>query len=123
MREQLVADYASFTNSFVEPRDERVRAMLAERDSEGRQWPEPWISLNPSFEPGGTVNELVDCGLLHAECARIFRVKTDRSDTGLGRPIASHGVCAPTCWWMSSRQRGRGQLPIWSPIGWTDGAT
>src|SRR4249919_2039394 len=49
VREQLVADYSSFTSSFVEPRDERIKELLDRRDEDGGQWPEPWLSLNPNF--------------------------------------------------------------------------
>ena len=59
VREQLVADYSSFTSSFVEPRDSRIKKLLEDRDELGSQWPEPWLSLNPNFESGGTVDELV----------------------------------------------------------------
>lgn len=90
VREQLVADYSSFTSSFVEPRDSRIKKLLEDRDELGSQWPEPWLSLNPNFESGGTVDELVAAGLLHPEAAKIFRVKADQSDTGIGKPIAFH---------------------------------
>jgi hypothetical protein len=90
IREQLVTDYSSFTSSFVEPRDDRIKTLLAKRDENGSQWPEPWLSLNPNFESGGTVDELVAAGLLHHEAAKIFRAKANRSDTGTGTPIRFH---------------------------------
>ena len=90
VREQLVADYSSFTSSFVEPRDPDIKALLAKRDENGSQWPEPWLSLNPNFASGGTVDELVSSGILHPESAKIFRAKTHDADTGTGTPIAFH---------------------------------
>lgn len=57
--------------------------------AEGVQWPDPLLSLNPSFASGGSVPDLVDKGLLHAECARIFRRKSDRHDLGRD-PIVLH---------------------------------
>lgn len=45
--------------------------------SSGELWPEPLMQLNPSFAHGGTIDELVDQGLLHEECRRIFRAKKD----------------------------------------------
>jgi len=90
VREQLVADYSSFTSSFVEPRDNRIKKLLEDRDELGSQWPEPWLSLNPNFESGGTVDELVAAGLLHPEAAKVFRVKADQADAGIGKPIAFH---------------------------------
>jgi ATP-dependent helicase YprA (DUF1998 family) len=82
VREQLVRDYRSFTAAFVEPRDERIREFIDRQLAEGAQWPDPWLSLNPSFAGGGTVTELVEAGLLHPECDRIFRIKDHRADTG-----------------------------------------
>lgn len=90
VREQLVKDYSSFTSSFVEPRDERIKALLAKREESNSQWPEPWLSLNPNFESGGTVDELVDLGLLTAEAAKIFRAKSHKNDLGLDKPISFH---------------------------------
>lgn len=82
VREQLISDYRSFTAAFVEPRDERISAFLAEQLAAGQQWPDPWLSLNPNFASGGSVSELVDAGLLHPECERIFRVKDHEHDAG-----------------------------------------
>jgi ATP-dependent helicase YprA (DUF1998 family) len=82
VREQVVDDYAAFTSAFVAPRDERIRAFVDEELAGGRQWPDPWLSLNPSFASGGSVSELVAGGTLHSECQRIFRVKDRPSDTG-----------------------------------------
>ncbi|WP_313949962.1 DEAD/DEAH box helicase [Frankia casuarinae] len=50
------------------------------------RWPDPWISLNPAFASGGTVDELVGTGLLHPDCGRFFRVKRDSGDPG-GRSL------------------------------------
>lgn len=72
---QLIADYRDFTSAFVSPRDARIKALVEERLSSGAQWPDPWVSLNPSFAPGGTVTDLIAEGLLHPECERIFRNK------------------------------------------------
>jgi hypothetical protein len=82
IHEQLIADYRSFTSGFVEIRDRRIAELVESRLDEGRQWPDPWLSLNPSFAPGGSVAELVHGGVLHPECERIFRVKANRDDPG-----------------------------------------
>ncbi len=89
VREQLVRDYRSFTAAFVEPRDDRIAAFIVQRLAEGSQWPEPWLSVNPNFAGGGTVDELADAGVLHDECRRIFRVKQGLDDPG-SRSITFH---------------------------------
>lgn len=82
VREQLVADYRSFTAGTVDVRDERLRELVDRQLDEGVQWPEPWLSLNPSFASGGTIDELVSVGALHPECATVFRSKTGPEDRG-----------------------------------------
>ncbi|SNR46794.1 protein of unknown function [Haloechinothrix alba] len=82
VREQLVDDYRQFTSSFVDPRNERLAEHVRVRMDSGEQWPDPYLSLNPNFAPGGTVGELVEEGLLHPECERIFRLKQEQADPG-----------------------------------------
>jgi superfamily II DNA/RNA helicase len=82
IREKLISDYRAFTSGFVDVRDHRLKEHVQERLDTGEQWPDPWLSLNPSFEPGGTISEVVQQGLLHPECDRIFRVKLDAQDPG-----------------------------------------
>src|ERR1700761_7174485 len=43
------------------------------RMSRGYQWPDPWLSLNPSFASGGPISDLVTAGLLQPECERTLR--------------------------------------------------
>ncbi len=54
----------------------------------GRFWPSPLIELDPNFESGGYVDDLVDAGVLHPECGRIFRIKGE--DGPPGDPIRLH---------------------------------
>lgn len=89
VHEQVIADYRAFTSGFVEVRDRRIKELIDRQFAEGVQWPDPWLSLNPSFASGRAVPELVEQGLLHAECARIFRRKNDRHDLGRD-PIVLH---------------------------------
>nr|MDA8072761.1 hypothetical protein [Actinomycetota bacterium] len=89
LRKALVDDYRSFTGSFVQPRDVRIRAFLEERLANADQWPDPWLSLNPSFASGGTPAELAKAGLLDRDCERIFRRKEHPEDPGRD-PIVFH---------------------------------
>ncbi len=86
---RLIADYGAFTSSLVQVRDDRIATHLSDERERGVRWPDPWLSLNPSFEPGGTITELVHDGLLHPECERLFRAKTDPDDPG-SRPLILH---------------------------------
>jgi superfamily II DNA/RNA helicase len=74
VRDQLIEDYQEFTGSFVDIHDKRIREHVADRMESGYQWPDPWLSLNPSFASGGTVSDLVQQGLLQPVAKDIFRL-------------------------------------------------
>ena len=59
LRDTTIEDYRDFIRGFVNIRDPRVRQEVDRALDEGRLWPEPWLSLNPKFEPGGTISDLV----------------------------------------------------------------
>ncbi|WP_104116843.1 DEAD/DEAH box helicase [Arthrobacter sp. B1805] len=84
IRNELIDGYRSFTEGFVDIQDDRIRKTVSELADQGRQWPDPWLSLNPSFQSGGSVDELVDRGILHEQCREIFRSKKDMKDRGSG---------------------------------------
>lgn len=89
LRARLVSDYRSYTRSFIKIRDERISEYVDHALGAGAFWPEPLLQLNPTFLPGGTVDDLVAQGTLHVECARIFRI--DKSDTDLtGKQLLLH---------------------------------
>ena len=81
LRDQLINDYASYASSFIEIQDERIFQKVHQSLAEGIFWPDPLIQLNPSFQPGGTVSELVAQGILHPECERIFTRGKERQQT------------------------------------------
>ena len=56
---QLISDYQAFTEGFVNAREGRVAEVIEALSADGVQWPDPWLSLNPSFASGGTIDELV----------------------------------------------------------------
>lgn len=84
LRHQVVSEYADYVGGFIEIRDPRLRAQVQGRLAEGFLWPAPLIQLNPFFEPGESIAELIRLGILHAECERIFRRKpTPSEDHGI----------------------------------------
>src|SRR2546425_12728031 len=72
LRDQLIQEYAAYTSSFVQIRDQQIKAYVDQCLATGVLWPEPLIQLNPSFEPGAWIDELVYAGVLHTEGSRIF---------------------------------------------------
>jgi ATP-dependent helicase YprA (DUF1998 family) len=77
LRRRLVDDYERYIRSFISIRDQRIRNEVDANLRGGLLWPDPRIGLNPSFEPGGRIDDLVDDGRLHPECSKIFRLKPD----------------------------------------------
>lgn len=91
LRARLVADYQSYTRSFIKIREPRINGFVDEALKAGAFWPEPLLQLNPTFLPGGTIDELVCTELLHPECARIFRIeKTESDHTGKALVLHEH---------------------------------
>ena len=88
LHRDLISDYASYTRSFIRIADSRIHAAVEHEISSGLLWPDPLLQLNPSFEPGATIEELVADGTLHEECGRIFRIKRNENDFGM--PLRLH---------------------------------
>ena len=82
VRNRLISDYANYISSFIEIKDKRIQDYVDESLRSGLLWPDPMIQLNPSFEPGMTIDELVQEGILHKECSKIFRVDKDIDPVG-----------------------------------------
>ena len=91
LRQRLVDDYQSYTRSFIKIRDPRIIEHVNHALGAGAFWPEPLLQLNPTFLPGGTIDDLTGQGTLHQECARIFRIdKSDRDHTGRQLVLHTH---------------------------------
>ncbi|TCC29718.1 DEAD/DEAH box helicase [Kribbella speibonae] len=84
----VLEDYKSFVQGFLNIRDPQVLRKVEEEVENGLMWPEPWLALNPAFQAGGTVNDLVERQLLHPVCREIFRART--ADDPFGRDISFH---------------------------------
>ena len=59
LRNRLVQDYSNYIQSFILIQDARVRKYVDENIEKGLLWPDPLIQLNPSFETGEWIDELV----------------------------------------------------------------
>jgi len=79
-RDRVVEDYGQFSRSFTQIKAPDLRDFVDGRYGAGEYWPSPLIQLNPSFVGGGSIGSLVEEGLLHPECSRIFRWGKDRGD-------------------------------------------
>ena len=80
LRNRLVSDYRRYTRSFIRIRDGRIGEFVDGILGAEGFWPEPLLQLNPTFRPGGTIDDLVEQGVLHPECSRIFRIDKTGTD-------------------------------------------
>lgn len=89
LRQALVSDFRRYAESFLTIRDGPIREHVEREFDQGLLWPEPPLQLNPAFESGGTIGELIAEDLLHPECSRIFRAGK-AADEPLGREMQLH---------------------------------
>lgn len=94
LRDQLIEAYGSYITSFIKIRDGRIQEYVRQRLDEGLLWPEPLVQLNPAFEPGGWIDELVAEGLLHPRCRQIFCRKNEADLFGQRLRLHRHQVDA-----------------------------
>ena len=87
LREGLIDTYRDYATSFMRIRDDRIRTCVEEALDSGRLWPHPRVGLNPAFEEGGTIEDLVEEGLLHPGAPSIFRLQKSPTDA-VGRPLS-----------------------------------
>jgi hypothetical protein len=72
VHERIMDDYKSFISSFLNIRDENIKAEVEQQIAGGRFWPEPLLQFNPGYAPGGTAEELCRSGALHPDMGNIF---------------------------------------------------
>jgi hypothetical protein len=86
LRSSLIEDYSSYISSFIRIRDKKIKEYVDQSIEQGLLWPDPLIQLNPTFEPGHWIDELVEEGILQKECKKIFRRNKAPDDLGqIGR--------------------------------------
>lgn len=90
LRDRLVEEYAAYTRSFVTISDERIRAHVDRELKAGLLWPEPIIQLNPAYERGEWIDELVSQGIIHSTNSKIFRIKKTPQDSGTALNLHRH---------------------------------
>ncbi len=88
LRNQLIGDYSSYIQSFINIRDKRIRQFVDQELSAGAFWPDPLIQLNPNFEPGQWIDDLASQNILHPTTQQIFRL--DKPTNLAGKPMRLH---------------------------------
>ena len=86
----VISDYADYTQSFIKISDSRISEKVRNGIENGLLWPEPLLQLNPSFEPGKSIEQLVADKTLHEECGNIFRIKSQQDQHGKTLCLHTH---------------------------------
>ncbi|MFO7682699.1 MAG: DEAD/DEAH box helicase, partial [Chloroflexota bacterium] len=89
LRHQLIGDYSTYISSFINIKDEHIQNHVNQELQAGVLWPDPLIQLNPTFEPGAWIDDLVQTGILHPLCQKVFRLKSDKNGTK-NKPLRLH---------------------------------
>lgn len=82
VRDEVIDDYRAYTQGFLLIKDPTIRGKVEDELNSGLLWPEPYLALNPAFDAGGTVADLVKSNVLHPGCDEIFRIKRSETDKG-----------------------------------------
>lgn len=75
--DRLIDQYRAFARSFTRIRSTELKSKVDALYTARRFWPEPLIQLNPHYEGGQSVRDLVSAGGLSPETAQIFRASGD----------------------------------------------
>ncbi len=91
-RDSAVSDYAKYLESFINILDPQIQEVVDESFRRGDPFPPALLQLNPFFKEGGKIDDLVSEGILHPECAKIFRRKKHADDPGQPLSLYEHQV-------------------------------
>ena len=72
VHEEIINDYSSYIESFVNIKNDFIRERVEGEISSGKLWPQPLIQFNPFFKPGESVKSLLEKNILHPEIDNIF---------------------------------------------------
>jgi superfamily II DNA/RNA helicase/very-short-patch-repair endonuclease len=90
LRDRVVKEYERLTRTYISIDDQRILNYVESQLEKGLLWPEPLVQLNPNFQMGASIDELVKEGVLHEECKRIFRNKTPEDPEGQPLQLYKH---------------------------------
>jgi superfamily II DNA/RNA helicase/very-short-patch-repair endonuclease len=72
LHKDILDDYKLYIDSFINIADEKILSTVRKDFDSGNLYPEPLVQFNPSFEQGGSVEDLVNNGVLVKEFNNIF---------------------------------------------------
>lgn len=72
LHKEILDDYKLYIDSFINIADERILSTVKKDFDSGNLYPEPLIQFNPSFESGGSVEDLINKVTLSKDFNNIF---------------------------------------------------
>lgn len=72
LHKEILSDYKLYINSFINIADSKILETVKKDFDSGNLYPEPLVQFNPSFETGGSVEDLVNKSVLVNEFNNIF---------------------------------------------------
>ena len=85
---RIIDDYARYIGSFINISDDEIAGEVDRSLAEGRLWPQPLLQFNPAYEMAGSIDQVVQDGLMHSDVRHIFKgyhlYKHQREAIGLG---------------------------------------
>lgn len=72
LHKDILDDYKLYIDSFINIADNKILSTVQREFDSGNLYPEPLVQFNPSFESGGSVEDLVNDGVLVKEFNNIF---------------------------------------------------
>ena len=82
----VINQYKAFSRSFTKIKSPEISSKVDALYDGKRFWPEPLLQINPHFASGVSIRDLVNGGMLEAECMEVFKDKwgpADQSDSSL----------------------------------------
>ena len=75
LRNQIIDDYHRYIDSFLNIRDRKVKAFVDGELAKGELWQDHLIQLNPAYQKGASISELIAQNTLHPDCGILQTVK------------------------------------------------
>lgn len=72
LRDEVIGDYRTYIESFLEIRDRRVEEFVQQELDKGYLWKDPLIQINPAYKQGAEIDTLIGEGILHSDCQKYF---------------------------------------------------
>ena len=72
LRDDVVREYRDYVEGYIKIKDPQIRDVVNQSLDDGLLAPAPILQLNPAYQDGESIDELVADGVLHPDCKSIF---------------------------------------------------